>query len=66
MKAAVDRVGPIEFIAVGRLTMGRMASRAKRPVSQGEDSETCTTQAVACSELVHHPAYRRYCINDVV
>ena len=29
MKAAVDRIGPIEFIAVGRLTMGRMASRAK-------------------------------------
>ena len=29
MKAAVDRIGPIEFIAVGRLTMGRMASWAK-------------------------------------
>ena len=29
MKEAVDRVGPIEFIAVGRLTVGRKASWAQ-------------------------------------
>ena len=65
MEEPVDRVGSIEFIAVGRLTMGRMGFMGQRPVSQGEDSGLCATRALAGSELTHHPVHHKYRFYDV-